>query len=76
MNPKQWDLISESCKDLVQRMLKLDPNERITVYECAQHPWIREADRYAPRTHLHESIEQLKKFNARRKLKVSLVLCM
>ncbi|XP_077970685.1 peripheral plasma membrane protein CASK-like isoform X2 [Styela clava] len=69
MNPKQWDAISEPCKDLVRRMLTLNPNERITVFECLNHPWIRERDRYAPRKHLADSIEQLKKFNARRKLK-------
>ncbi|CAK8690288.1 peripheral plasma membrane protein CASK-like isoform X2 [Clavelina lepadiformis] len=69
MNPRQWEHISESCKDLIQRMLTIDPNERITVFECLNHPWIKERERYAPKIHLNESVEQLKKFNARRKLK-------
>ena len=73
MNPKQWDMISPSCKDLIQRMLTLDPNERITVFECLNHPWIKDKDRYAPKIHLSESVDQLKKFNARRKLRVSLL---
>ncbi|KAG7268837.1 hypothetical protein CRUP_023957 [Coryphaenoides rupestris] len=58
MNPRQWSHISESAKDLVRRMLMLDPAERIT-----------ERDRYAYKIHLPETVEQLRKFNARRKLK-------
>ncbi|XP_077473747.1 peripheral plasma membrane protein CASK isoform X16 [Stigmatopora argus] len=69
MNPRQWTQISESAKDLVRRMLMLDPAERITVYEALNHPWLKERDRYAYKIHLPETVEQLRKFNARRKLK-------
>ncbi|XP_069923596.1 LOW QUALITY PROTEIN: peripheral plasma membrane protein CASK [Oryctolagus cuniculus] len=73
MNPRQWSHISESAKDLVRRMLMLDPAERITVYEALNHPWLRymgtQRDRYAYKIHLPETVEQLRKFNARRKLK-------
>ncbi|XP_053536959.1 peripheral plasma membrane protein CASK isoform X5 [Ictalurus punctatus] len=69
MNPRQWTHISESAKDLVRRMLMLDPAERITVYEALNHPWLKERDRYAYKIHLPETVEQLRKFNARRKLK-------
>ncbi|KAK1798789.1 hypothetical protein P4O66_007071 [Electrophorus voltai] len=70
MTPRQWSHISESAKDLVRRMLMLDPAERITVYEALNHPWLKERDRYAYKIHLPETVEQLRKFNARRKLKV------
>ncbi|XP_061547218.1 peripheral plasma membrane protein CASK isoform X19 [Phycodurus eques] len=69
MNPRQWSQISESAKDLVRRTLMLDPAERITVYEALNHPWLKERDRYAYKIHLPETVEQLRKFNARRKLK-------
>ncbi|XP_064832252.1 peripheral plasma membrane protein CASK isoform X10 [Oncorhynchus masou masou] len=69
LNPRQWGHISESAKDLVRRMLMLDPAERITVYEALNHPWLKERDRYAYKIHLLETVEQLRKFNARRKLK-------
>ncbi|XP_052462301.1 peripheral plasma membrane protein CASK isoform X6 [Carassius gibelio] len=69
LNPRLWGQISESAKDLVRRMLMLDPAERITVYEALNHPWLKERDRYAYKIHLPETVEQLRKFNARRKLK-------
>uniref|UniRef100_A0A671TCQ0 Peripheral plasma membrane protein CASK n=1 Tax=Sinocyclocheilus anshuiensis TaxID=1608454 RepID=A0A671TCQ0_9TELE len=70
MNPRQWGQISESARDLVRRMLMLDPAERITVYEALNHPWLKERDRYAYKIHLPETVEQLRKFNgSHRKLK-------
>lgn len=62
-------MISAEARDLVMRLLELDPERRMTVDEALRHPWIREKAR-APKTHLHETIEEMKKFNARRKLKV------
>ncbi|XP_051997940.1 peripheral plasma membrane protein CASK-like isoform X1 [Xyrauchen texanus] len=69
LNPRQWGHVSESAKDLVRRMLMLDPAERITVYEALNHPWLKERDRYAYKIHLLDTVEQLRKFNSRRKLK-------
>ncbi|KAG2732577.1 hypothetical protein G9P44_004994 [Scheffersomyces stipitis] len=36
-----WDEISNEAKDLITRMLNTDPEERITVEEIWQHPWVR-----------------------------------
>ncbi|XP_066267181.1 peripheral plasma membrane protein CASK-like isoform X15 [Branchiostoma lanceolatum] len=74
MNPRQWDHVSEQAKDLVTRMLELDQNERITVHETLQHPWIKDRERYAPKIHLHETVASMTKFNARRKLKQGAVM--
>lgn len=41
MRHKQWDHISETAKDLIRQMLVLDQNNRITVEEALDHPWIR-----------------------------------
>lgn len=31
--------VSPSCKDLIQKMLALDPKKRISVHEALSHPW-------------------------------------
>ncbi|CAF1277920.1 unnamed protein product [Adineta steineri] len=69
MQSKQWEHISESAKDLVTRLLCLNQNERITIKEALAHPWIREREKFALRKHLPDTVEELRKFNARRKLK-------
>ncbi len=73
MRKKQWDHVSETAKDLLKKMLVLDPNKRMTVEDALQHQWIRERERFAPKRHLNETVDEMKKFNARRRLK-SLVL--
>lgn len=38
--PQQyWDKISEDAKNLVQGLLKADPNERLTAAQALQHDW-------------------------------------
>ena len=36
-----WDYISDDAKDLVHRLLELDPDNRISIEEAITHPWIR-----------------------------------
>ncbi|XP_014604678.1 PREDICTED: peripheral plasma membrane protein CASK isoform X8 [Polistes canadensis] len=69
METPLWDCISEPAKDLIQRMLTTDVNHRITIQEVLNHKWLRDRDKGAARVHLGDTIEELKKFNARRKLK-------
>ncbi|XP_051173570.1 peripheral plasma membrane protein CASK isoform X3 [Leptopilina boulardi] len=71
METHLWDTISETAKDLIQRMLTTDVNHRITIQEVLNHKWLRDRDKGAVRIHLAETIEELKKFNARRKLKTA-----
>jgi serine/threonine protein kinase len=35
-----WGKISADAKDLIAKMLKSDPNARITPVEALKHPWI------------------------------------
>ncbi|RZB39051.1 Pkinase domain containing protein, partial [Asbolus verrucosus] len=89
----QWELISDSAKDLIQQMLTVDPKQRITIQEVLNHRWLRviittfldgsRTSAHAPeddffslqdrdkglRIHLGDGVEELKKYNARRKLK-------
>ncbi|ESO84964.1 hypothetical protein LOTGIDRAFT_236015 [Lottia gigantea] len=39
-----WDSVSQPAKDLVQRMLHLDPSNRITATQVLNHPWIAQRD--------------------------------
>lgn len=38
-----WDEVSSQAKDLISRMLVVNPEERITIDEIYQHPWVAEA---------------------------------
>jgi len=62
---EEWKNISESSQDLISKMLKVDPKQRISTREILTHPWITQED-------LPErifSVDRLKKFNNKRKLK-------
>ena len=37
----EWDDVSDEAKDLVQKLLKYNPDERITALEAINHPWIQ-----------------------------------
>lgn len=45
--------------------------KRITAEQALKHPWIQQREYVAPKSHLNETVTNLKKFNARRKFKVS-----
>jgi serine/threonine protein kinase len=40
----EWDEISEEAKDLVRRMLMVNPDERISCDDILQHAWIKQLD--------------------------------
>lgn len=40
----EWDEISEEAKDLVRRMLVVNPEERISCADILAHPWLRMLD--------------------------------
>lgn len=41
MDTPLWETISEAAKDLLRRMLAVDPSKRITVQEILNHRWLR-----------------------------------
>ncbi|KAF8789475.1 Peripheral plasma membrane protein CASK like protein [Argiope bruennichi] len=73
MSGRPWDIISNQAKDLLNKMLALNPKDRITVEEALNHPWIKERELCAPKIHLQDTVDELKKFNARRKLKGAVI---
>ncbi|KAF4071730.1 hypothetical protein AMELA_G00276750 [Ameiurus melas] len=65
----EWDTVTPEAKDLINKMLTINPNKRITAAEALKHPWICQRSTVASMMHRQETVECLKKFNARRKLK-------
>uniref|UniRef100_A0A673HMZ7 calcium/calmodulin-dependent protein kinase n=1 Tax=Sinocyclocheilus rhinocerous TaxID=307959 RepID=A0A673HMZ7_9TELE len=66
----EWDTVTPEAKDLINKMLTINPSKRITATEALKHPWICQRSTVASMMHRQETVECLKKFNARRKLKV------
>jgi serine/threonine protein kinase len=44
----EWDAVTEEAKDLVRKMLTVDPEQRITTAEILKHPWILAAEASEP----------------------------
>uniref|UniRef100_A0A8C6UVU5 calcium/calmodulin-dependent protein kinase n=1 Tax=Neogobius melanostomus TaxID=47308 RepID=A0A8C6UVU5_9GOBI len=71
----EWDTVTPEAKNLINQMLTINPAKRITAEQALKHPWICHRSTVASMMHRQETVECLRKFNARRKLKVRL-LCM
>jgi calcium/calmodulin-dependent serine protein kinase len=50
-------------------MLIVDQNDRPTVQDVLNHPWIKEREKYAPKKHLQDTVDELRRFNIKRKIK-------
>ncbi|XP_076374379.1 calcium/calmodulin-dependent protein kinase II isoform X14 [Megalopta genalis] len=72
----EWDTVTPEAKNLINQMLTVNPSKRITASEALKHPWICQRERVASVVHRQETVECLKKFNARRKLKVAILTTM
>ena len=72
----EWDSITDEAKSLINRMLQIDCNKRITAKEALKHPWIDNREKVASKIHHQSTIQGLRKFNARRKLKVAILSTM
>uniref|UniRef100_A0A3P9QCY6 calcium/calmodulin-dependent protein kinase n=1 Tax=Poecilia reticulata TaxID=8081 RepID=A0A3P9QCY6_POERE len=68
----EWDTVTAEAKDLINKMLTINPAKRVTAADALKHPWICQRSTVASMVHRQETVECLKKFNARRKLKVKL----
>ncbi|XP_020502457.2 MAP kinase-activated protein kinase 2 isoform X1 [Labrus bergylta] len=53
-NP-EWADVSEEAKQLIYQLLKTDPNERMTIGQFVNHPWISQQSMIVPPTPLHTS---------------------
>ncbi|PAV65709.1 hypothetical protein WR25_19667 [Diploscapter pachys] len=67
----EWDTVTPEAKSLIDSMLTVNPKKRITAEQALKVPWICNRERVASAMHRQDTVDCLKKFNARRKLKVS-----
>ena len=40
------DYISQNCKDLIEKMMNIDPDQRPTCSEVLDHPWMKDSSSY------------------------------
>jgi calcium-dependent protein kinase len=65
----EWDLVSFEAKDLITKMLTLDPSRRISATEALQHPWLLNASKISIDSHNSKALfRNLKNFRAERRL--------
>uniref|UniRef100_A0A4W5RMV5 calcium/calmodulin-dependent protein kinase n=1 Tax=Hucho hucho TaxID=62062 RepID=A0A4W5RMV5_9TELE len=72
----EWDSVTPEAKNLINQMLTINPAKRITAQEALKHPWVSQRSTVASMMHRQETVECLKKFNARRKLKGAVLTAM
>jgi calcium/calmodulin-dependent protein kinase I len=69
MDPEDWCYISEDAKDLVKKLLVVNPEQRIPIEAIMVHPWIVKTLEKKNHPHLSRAASNLKSYNLRRKFK-------
>jgi calcium/calmodulin-dependent protein kinase I len=70
---EDWCDVSPDARDLVQKLLVLDPDERITSSQALRHKWMRASSDRLSRITLQGTSQRLKTFNARMKLRSAMI---
>lgn len=68
-DPQWWGGVSQEAKDLIQGCLTVDVNKRLTAKQALDHEWFK-AEGLENRD-LGSALSELKKWNARRKLRAA-----
>jgi len=64
-----WDDISDMAKDLIRKLLVVDPSKRLTADEILEHPWV--VGEMTPRKMLPNVTDKIRQFNLRRKSRLA-----
>lgn len=70
---ESWNTISDDAKDLVKKLLVLNPDERITAKNAVRHPWLKLSKDRLNMVILQGTSQRLKTFNARMKLRSAMI---
>eukprot|EP00581_Thalassiosira_minuscula_P010305 CAMPEP_0183710006 /NCGR_PEP_ID=MMETSP0737-20130205/5899_1 /TAXON_ID=385413 /ORGANISM="Thalassiosira miniscula, Strain CCMP1093" /LENGTH=794 /DNA_ID=CAMNT_0025938227 /DNA_START=292 /DNA_END=2676 /DNA_ORIENTATION=+ len=68
-----WAHVSEEARDLVKQLLVTDPSKRLTSREAMASPWMRQRGNLLAKNNLQYTSQRLKGFNARMKLRASMI---
>jgi len=66
-----WESVSDKAKDLISKLLTVDPKQRISVKQALEHAWILEAQTIEEKENTdaeNEAMEGIKEFNMERQL--------
>uniref|UniRef100_A0A8C6AZ65 Ribosomal protein S6 kinase n=4 Tax=Odontoceti TaxID=9722 RepID=A0A8C6AZ65_MONMO len=55
-----WNTVSDTAKDLVSKMLHVDPHQRLTAKQVLQHPWITQKDKLPQSQLSHQDLQTVK----------------
>uniref|UniRef100_A0A8C2NG43 non-specific serine/threonine protein kinase n=1 Tax=Capra hircus TaxID=9925 RepID=A0A8C2NG43_CAPHI len=55
-----WNAVSDTAKDLVSKMLHVDPHQRLTAKQVLQHPWITQKDKLPQSQLSHQDLQLVK----------------
>jgi serine/threonine protein kinase len=61
--------VSKEAQDMIQRMLTVSQNDRWTIDQLLEHPWLKMDENQLSATDLSSTIEVMKKWNAKIKFK-------
>ncbi|KAL2468206.1 calcium-dependent protein kinase 29 [Forsythia ovata] len=64
-----WPSISKAAKDLIRKMLTMDPKQRITAAQALEHPWLKEDGEASDKPIDSAVLIRMKQFRAMNKLK-------
>lgn len=69
---KEFEQVSAAAKDLISKLLVRDPKKRLTADKVLEHEFITNFEEL-PDEHLLDTVEGLKRFNARRRFKKAML---
>lgn len=75
-HPEYWRTISPEAKDLISKLLTVDPSRRMTASEALNTPWVTGGDDQLQGFDLGNNLQQFRKFNAKRKLRQAVLTLM
>ncbi len=64
-HPQYWSGVTEEAKDLIRKLLVVNPAERLTAEEALAHPWMHSTEA----GDLQNTLDELRKFQAAKRFK-------